>query len=81
MADTGPVATVAVTSAWTSKINATQAVSIASSMLVLFGGPEAGLTPTEQASIVVVINLVAGVVTWVMKTWFTDHVHAASLTK
>lgn len=73
------VATVPVTSAWSSKVNWTQAVAILSSILTFAFGPAAGLTPEQQAAIVTVITLIQGVATWIMKTWFTPSVHTASL--
>lgn len=70
-------ATVPVKSAWASKINWTQAVAVLASVLTLFGF--SSLTPEQQAAIVTTISVVQGVATWVMKTWFTPTVSAASL--
>lgn len=83
MSSPQPTATavVPVTSAWTSKINWTQAVAILSSLLVLLFGPDRGLTPEQQAAIVTVITLLQGAATFVLKTWFTATVHPSSLPK
>lgn len=72
-------ATVPVTSPWTSKINWAQVVGAASSVATLVLGPSAGLSPHDQAAVVTVITLIQGAATWIMKTWFTSTVHAASL--
>lgn len=72
-------AVVPVTSAWTGKVNWTQAVAIVSSILTLVFGPQAGLSPEQQAAIVTTITIIQGLVTWILKTWFTPTVHAASL--
>ena len=74
-----PTATVAVTPAWSSKINWTQAVAILSSLLVLFFGPDHGLTAEQQAAIVTVITLVQGGLTVLFKVFFTATVHPSSL--
>jgi hypothetical protein len=73
------VAQVEVTSAWTSKINWAQAVAVGSSLVTFIFGAKVGITPEQQAAIVTVITLLQGTITWVIKTWFTPHVHAASL--
>ncbi len=72
-------ATVSVVPAWTSKINWTQAVAILSSLLVLFFGPDNGLTPQQQTAIVTVITLLQGALTVLFKTFFTATVHPSSL--
>jgi hypothetical protein len=73
------VAQVEVVSAWSSKINWTQAVAIGSSLITFVFGAKVGLAPEQQAAVVVVITMIQGVVTWVIKTWLTPHVHASSL--
>lgn len=75
------VATVPVTSAWSSKINWTQAVSGAAMVLTLVSGGKVGLTADQQAAIVVTIGVIGNVITWICKTWFTNSVHAPSLPK
>ena len=72
-------ATVPVTSAWTSKVNWTQGVSAFAMILTFLSGGHAGLSPDQQAAVVVTIGVVCNVATWAMKTFFTDSVHAASL--
>lgn len=81
MTDITPMVSVPITSAWSSKINWTQGVAILSSVLVLFLGPNAGLTPDQQAAVVTVITLIQGIVTYIMKTWFTSTVHPSSIKK
>jgi hypothetical protein len=76
-----PTATVAVTPAWSSKINWTQAVAVLSSLLVLLFGPDRGLSPEQQAAIVTVITLVQGGLTVLLKVFFTSTVHPSSLPK
>jgi len=78
---TNGTAIVPVTSAWSSKINWTQAVAIAASLLTFFSGGALGLSDAQQAAIVVTIGVVQGVATWIMKTFFTATVHASSLGK
>jgi hypothetical protein len=73
------VAQVEVTSAWSSKINWTQIVAVCSSLSTVIFGAKVGIAPEQQAAIVVVIGMIQGLVTWIAKTWFTPHVHAASL--
>jgi len=70
---------VPVKSAWLSKVNWVQGVAALSMILVFVFGNSAALTPEQQNSIVVVIGLAGNVVTWIVKTWFTPTVSAASL--
>jgi hypothetical protein len=72
-------ANVPVSSAWTSKINWTQAVSATAMILTFATGGKVGMDAGQQAAAVVTIGVVTNVVTWVMKTWFTSTVHEASL--
>jgi hypothetical protein len=74
-------AIVPITSAWSSKVNWTQAVAILASLLTFFSGGSFGLTTDQQAAIVVTIGVIQGIATWIMKTFFTPSVHAASLPK
>ena len=74
-----PTATVPVVSAWSSKINWTQVVGAAAMILTLLTGNRVSLSADQQAAIITVIGLIQGLVTWVLKTWFTAHVTAASL--
>lgn len=79
MADTVEVPVISGWSSLLSKSNLTFYVGTLSSLLTLFGGPHAGLTANEQASIITTIQLVQGGVVWAMHRWFTDSVHEASL--
>lgn len=72
-------AVVPVTSAWSSKINWTQAVSAVAMGLTFLSGGKIGMSPDQQAAVVVTIGVVGNIATWVMKTWFTTSVHSASL--
>lgn len=72
-------AVVDVTSAWTSKINITQAVAAAAMVLTLFTGGKFGLTPDQQSALVVSIGVFGNLTTYIMKTFFTSTVHQASL--
>ncbi len=78
---TPPVVTVPVTSAWGSKVNWTQAVAGAAMVLTFATGGKIGMTADQQAAVVVTIGVIGNVVTWVMKTFFTDSVHPSSLPK
>jgi hypothetical protein len=64
--------TVQIKSAWLSKINWTQFVA----MIAMFGTMSGlfDMPPDMQANFLAGIVFVQGVVTWVMKTWFTDTV-------
>jgi hypothetical protein len=66
--------TVDVKSAWASKINWTQAVSVLASVLIMFG---VNLDAETQAHLVIAINLVSSAVTWVLRTWFTETITPA----
>ena len=64
-----------VKSAWASKINWTQAVAFAAMLFTMFGID----MPAElQAQIVTGIGIVAAVVTWILRTWFTTAITYAS---
>ena len=67
-----------VRSAWLSKINWTQAVSFAAMLLTLFG---ITLPPEVQAQILAGIVAANGVVTWVLRTFFTHTVTPAMVGK
>lgn len=70
-------ATVPIKSAWASKINWTQAVALAGTVLTLTTGHD--LDPATQAAIVAGIQAVQSVATWVQRTWFTKSVTPQSL--
>lgn len=67
-------------SAWFSKINWTQAVGILASVLVVVTGGKLNIPIEQQGAIVLLIQTGQGLVTWVMKTWFTPTVTTASAT-
>ena len=55
---TTPTVNVPVTSAWSSKVNWTQAVAAAAMILTLVSGGKIGITPEQQAAAVVVIGVI-----------------------
>lgn len=67
---------VPIKSAWLSKINWTQAISMLAMVGTVFG---LDLPPQTQADIVVAIGLAQGVMTWVFKTFFTNTVTPSSV--
>jgi len=69
---TTTVAQVDVQSAWLSKINWTQAVAIAASLLVFMTGGKINIPVETQVGIVTAIQAMSGVITWVLKTFFTS---------
>lgn len=64
-----------VKSAWISKINWTQAVLFLAMIFTMFG---IDLPAELQAQIVTGIGIVAAVVTWILRTWFTTAITYAS---
>lgn len=81
MAEAGETTRVEVKSAWTSKINWTQAVGVAASVLTVVTGSKFNIPADQQLVIVGIIQGVQSLVTWVVKTWFTNTVTAASTAK
>lgn len=77
--DTSATATVPVVSAWSSKVNWTQVVGGFAMVLTLVTGGKVGMTADQQAAAVTTIGVLCNIATWVLKTWFTPHVNAASL--
>ncbi len=73
--EVGSQIVVPVKSAYTSKINITQLIGVAAMLASYFGLP---LTPDQLAGIVTAIGTAQGVVTWIMKTWFSKSVVASS---
>ena len=67
----GTVDGVPVKSAWASKINWTQAVTVAGSLLAMFG---LDLTVEQKASLVSGITVFGAIVTWAFRTWFNNSV-------
>jgi hypothetical protein len=74
-------ATVPVVSAWSSKINWTQAVAAFAMILTLVSGGKVGMDADQQAAAVVTIGVGCNIATWIMKTFFTARVHPTSLPK
>jgi len=64
-----------VKSSWASKINWTQAVAFAAMLFTMFG---IDLPADVQAQIVAGIVAAQGVLTWVLRTWFTTAITYAS---
>jgi hypothetical protein len=77
--DVPQTATVPVTSGWTSKVNWTQAVAGAAMLITVSTGGKLNLTAEQQAAIVTVIGLVSQLATFILHTWFSPSVKAASL--
>jgi hypothetical protein len=78
-APSAPTATVPVVSAWSSKINWTQAVAAFAMILTLVSGGKVGMDADQQAA--VTIGVGCNIATWIMKTFFTARVHPTSLPK
>lgn len=78
MADTPDTVRIDVKSAWTSKINWTQAIAVLASIATVFG---LDVDPETQVAIVAGITGVQAVITWVLRTWFTTAVTEASAAK
>lgn len=72
------VAIVPVKPAITSKINWTQFIGVAAMLASYFGLP---LTADQLAGILAAIGTAQGVITWVIKTWFTNSVTPSSAGK
>jgi hypothetical protein len=72
------VAQVDVKTAWASKINWTQAVGIAATILAVVSGNKYQVPVETQLSLVAGIQGIQAVVTFVMKTWFTKTITPAS---
>lgn len=70
---------VPVKSAWTSKINWTQAVQAVAMVLTLVSGGKFNLTGEEQAAIITVIGIAGNVFTVVLKTFYTSTVTPSSI--
>ena len=75
-AETPTAAIVPVKSSWASKINWAQFIGLAASVLTVVG---IDITPEVQVQVLAVINGIIFVVTWVLRTWFTKDVTAASV--
>jgi len=66
-------------SAWLSKVNWTQVVGVGATALALVTGNKYQVPADVQVNIVVAIQAAQAVATWVIKTWFTPTVTAASM--
>lgn len=71
-------AVVDVKSSWASKINWVQLMSVLASLLVVFG---INIPPELQAQVAAAITALSGIITIVMRTWFTKEITAASAAK
>lgn len=70
-----------VKSAWYSKINWTQAIGAAASVLVLATGGSYNIPPEQQAIIVAVIQGIQSISTWVFRSWFNSSVPPSAVAK
>jgi hypothetical protein len=73
--------TAPVMSAWSSKINWTQAVSGLAVVATLVSGGQLNITPEQQTVLVGAIAIIQGIVTWVLRTWFTYNITGSSAAK
>jgi len=78
---TNNTAIVDVQSGWYSKINWTQAVGTTAMVLTLVTGGKFNITPDQQTAIVVVIGVVTGAITFVLRTWFNPTVPPSAVAK
>jgi hypothetical protein len=67
-----------VKSSFLSKINWTQAVGVGVSCAVVLGCNKCDMPVATQAELVLAIQSLQGVATWIMRTWFTTRITAAS---
>lgn len=75
-----PSATVPVVSPWYSKINWVQVVTVAlSSAITLISGHAFGFSDATTVKVLGALNLLNGVVTVILKTWFTSTVTPQSV--
>ena len=72
------VAQVDVQSAWASKINWTQAIGIAASVIAVVSGNKYQIPVETQLTMVSAIQGAQAVASWVFKTWFTTTITPAS---
>lgn len=76
-----PVTTVPIKSAWSSKVNITQAVGVAATALTLLTGNKYSIPLDVQVEMVAVIQGIQALVSWVLRTWFTTSMIAGSVSK
>ena len=75
-----PEVFVPVKSAWASKINWVQVAGIVfSAAAAILGGGYIGLTPTQTATALAVLNMAQGAVTIILRTFFSENVIVNSL--
>jgi len=75
-----PEVFVPVKSAWASKINWVQVAGILfSAAAAILGGGYVGLTPSQTATALATLNMVQGVVTIILRTFFSENVVVNSL--
>lgn len=72
-------ASVDVKSAWSSKINWTQVVALGASVAVVAGCTKCDMPAETQVALVLAIQGVQSVMTWVMRTWFTRSITPGSV--
>jgi hypothetical protein len=66
---------VPIISSWSSKVNWTQAGAAATALIVAFG---VNLPDVAKDNVLVGITVAQAALTWVLRTWFTTSVTAAS---
>ena len=71
-----PEIVVPIKSAWVSKINVTQAVTLVSVLLATFG---INMPEDVRVGILTIIGAVGPIVTWVLRTWYTKSVTKSSV--
>lgn len=76
MKDSPTIAVVPVKSMWLSKTGWVQIIAVTAMILAMFG---IDLDAQTQVAILAVIVAVQGVVTWIVKNWFTPTVTPASM--
>ena len=74
----GQTVTIETRSAWLSKINWTQVIGLLASVLVFATGGKIDIPLEQQTEVVLAIQALQGLVTWVFKTWFTPTITPAS---
>ena len=73
------LAQVEVASAWSSKVNWTQAVAVLAMVMTMATGGKVGMTGDQQAAMVSTILFVQGAVTWFFRTYKTTTVTPGSV--
>jgi hypothetical protein len=65
--------------AWFSKINWTQGIGMLASLVTLFTAGKYNVPPEVTAGLIAGINGLQGIVTWMLRTFFTTAIIPASL--